>query len=91
MSPIVYLLYKLFGIIGSYIFLAVAFVIILIVLANLSFKNVVTYMCDKIDNSDNTKNSKKKKPFSGATINIKSKDNELPDIEFISDSFEKSF
>src|SRR5690606_6129784 len=63
---------------------------ILIVLANLSFKNVVTYMCDKIDNSDNTKNSKKKKPFSGATINIRSKDNELPDIEFISDSFEKS-
>lgn len=89
LSPIVYFSYKLLGLIGTYILLVVVFIITLIILTNLSFKNVVTYMCDKIDNQKSAKRAVKKKPFSGATVKFKTQDNKIPDIEFISDSFQK--
>ncbi len=90
LSPFVYLLYKLMGITGSYILLIVIFIINLIVLANLSFKNVVTYMYDKIDNQGNTEKEIEKKSFTGATVDLKGKnENELPNITFINSTLGK--
>lgn len=84
LSPIIYILYKLLGITGSYIFLIVVFIINLIILANLSFRNVVTYVSDKIENQVDTSKETSKKPFSGANIDISS-NNDVPDVKLLSD------
>lgn len=73
LSPLVYCLYKLLGIWGSYIFLVVLFIIDLIVLANLSFKKAVNYVCDKVDSYDRSK-KKLKRPFVGENIIIESQE-----------------
>ncbi|NMA94514.1 MAG: DNA translocase FtsK [Clostridiales bacterium] len=89
LSPIIYILFKLLGLLGSYIFLIVAIIINFIVLLNLSFKNVVTYVSEKVE--DKTRNTKKKakKKFEGAVIDFESS-NDGPDIRLLGDnSFDK--
>lgn len=91
LSPFIYVLYKLLGITGSYILLIVVFIINLIVLANLSFKNVVTYVSDKIDDISESVEDMPKRPFIGANIDFGSdigSDNNKSDIELLSNSFE---
>ena len=83
-SPLVYFIYKWFGLLGSYLFLITLFIVDILLLTNLSLKQLGTNVYGKINNkisldSNLMKGTRevKGKGLCGETIELNSKDRKM--------------